>query len=88
MNKSVASNPDLRKTLFQVMDVLIKTHPQDDPVYQFLDKKNGLKKKTVLCLYDCRVLTVLRIYYGQSEKEYLASIARIFEFICGGLPKQ
>lgn len=24
---------DLRKTLFQVMDVLIKTIPQDDPVY-------------------------------------------------------
>ena len=29
----------LRKTLFQVMDALIKTKPQDDPVYMFIDKK-------------------------------------------------
>ena len=34
----------LRKTLFQVMDVLIKTMPQDDPVYQFLDKKRAQVK--------------------------------------------
>ena len=30
---SKRGSSDLRKTLFQVMDVLIKTHPQDDPVY-------------------------------------------------------
>ena len=35
---------DLRKTLFQVMDVLNKTMPQDDPVYQFLDKKRAQGK--------------------------------------------
>lgn len=34
----------LRKTLFQVMDVLIKTMPQNDPVYQFLDKKRAQGK--------------------------------------------
>ena len=34
----------LRKTLFLVMDVLIKTHPQDDPVYQFIDKKRSQGK--------------------------------------------
>ena len=38
---SKRGSSDLRKTLFQVMDVLIKTHPQDDPVYQFLDKKRA-----------------------------------------------
>ena len=30
---------ELRRTLFLVMDALIKSMPQDDPVYQFLDKK-------------------------------------------------
>lgn len=30
---------NLRKTLFQVMDALIKNKPQDDPVYAFIDKK-------------------------------------------------
>ena len=34
----------LRKTLFQVMDVLIKTKPQDDPVYLFMDKKRAQGK--------------------------------------------
>lgn len=29
------SSTYLRKTLFQVMNVLIKTMPQDDPVYKF-----------------------------------------------------
>mgnify|MGYP000240669704 CR=1 FL=1 len=28
-----------KKDSFQVMDVLIKTMPQDDPVYQFMDRK-------------------------------------------------
>lgn len=32
---SKRGSSDLRKTLFLVMDVLIKTMPQDDPVYQF-----------------------------------------------------
>ena len=41
---SKRGSSDLRKTLFQVMDVLIKTHPQDDPVYQFLDKKRAQGK--------------------------------------------
>ena len=36
---SKRGSSNLRKTLFQVMDVLIKTMPQDDPVYQFMDRK-------------------------------------------------
>ena len=46
---SKRGSSDLRKTLFQVMDVLIKTHPQDDPVYQFLDK-NGLKRNRIMSI--------------------------------------
>lgn len=41
---SKRGSSDLRKTLFQVMDVLIKTHPHDDPVYQFLYKKRAQGK--------------------------------------------
>ncbi|MBM6804629.1 IS110 family transposase, partial [Mediterraneibacter glycyrrhizinilyticus] len=41
---SKRGSADLRKTLFQVMDVLIKTMPQDDPVYQFLDTKRAQGK--------------------------------------------
>ena len=41
---SKRGSSDLRKTLFQVMDVLIKTRPQADPVYQFLDKKRAQGK--------------------------------------------
>ena len=41
---SKRGSADLRKTLFLVMDVLIKTMPQDNPVYQFLDKKRSQGK--------------------------------------------
>ena len=41
----------LRKTLFQVMDVLVKTKPQDDPVYLFMDKKRSQGKPYYCLLY-------------------------------------
>ena len=41
---SKRGSSNLRKTLFQVMDVLIKTMPQDDPVYQFMDRKRAQGK--------------------------------------------
>lgn len=36
----------LRKTLFQVMDCLVKTKPLDDPRYAFIDKKRAQGKPT------------------------------------------
>ena len=36
---SKRGSAQLRKTLFQIMDVLIKTSPVDDPVYAFMSKK-------------------------------------------------
>ena len=36
---SKSGPPELRKVLFLVMDCLLKTMPQDDPVYRFMDKK-------------------------------------------------
>ena len=36
---SKKGSPRLRKTLFQIMDGLIKRSPVDDPIYAFMDKK-------------------------------------------------
>ena len=69
---SKRGSSDLRKTLFQVMDVLIKTHPQDDPVYQFLDKKRAQGKPYYVYM-TAGANKFLRIYYGQ-VKEYLSSL--------------
>lgn len=62
----------LRKTLFQVMDVLIKTMPQDDPVYQFLDKKRAQGKPYYVYM-TAGANKFLRIYYGR-VKEYLSTL--------------
>lgn len=69
---SKRGSADLRRTLFQVMDVLIKTMPQDDPVYQFLDKKRAQGKAYYVYMTD-GANKFLRIYYGR-VKEYLSSL--------------
>ena len=63
----------LRKTLFQVMDALIKTKPQDDAVYQFLDKKRAQGKPYYVYM-TAGANKFLRIYYGR-VKEYLLSLS-------------
>lgn len=63
---------DLRKTLFQVMDVLIKTMPADDPVYRFLDKKRSQGKPYYVYM-TAGANKFLRIYYGR-VKEYLSTL--------------
>ena len=63
----------LRKTLFQVMDILIKTHPQDDPVYQFIDKKRAQGKPYYVYM-TAGANKFLRIYYGR-VKEYLSALS-------------
>lgn len=69
---SKRGSADLRKTLFLVMDVLIKTMPQDDPVYKFLDKKRSQGKPYYVYM-TAGANKFLRIYYGR-VKEYLASL--------------
>ena len=69
---SKRGSADLRKTLFLVMDVLIKTMPQDDPVYQFLDKKRSQGKPYYVYM-TAGANKFLRIYYGR-VKEYLTSL--------------
>ncbi len=62
----------LRKTLFQVMDALIKNSPADDPVYGFMSKKRA-EGKPYYVYMTAGANKFLRIYYGR-VKEYLASI--------------
>ena len=65
-------SPYLRKTLFQIMDGLIKRSPSDDPVYAFMDKKRAQGKPYYVYM-TAGANKFLRIYYGR-VKEYLASL--------------
>ena len=69
---SKSGSPELRKALFLVMDCLIQTKPQDDPVYQFMDKKRA-EGKPYLVYMTAGANKFLRIYYGR-VKEYLAKL--------------
>ena len=71
VHASKHGSPALRKTLFQIMDVLIKTKP-DDAVYLFMDKKRA-QGKSYYVYMTAGANKFLRIYYGR-VKEYLASL--------------
>ncbi len=70
-------SPYLRKTLFQIMDGLIKRSPVDDPVYAFMDKKRAQGKPYYVYM-TAGANKFLRIYYGR-VKEYLASLSEAEE---------
>ena len=55
------------------MDVLIKTMPQDDPVYQFMDRKRAQGKPYYVYM-TAGANKFLRIYYGR-VKEYLCILS-------------
>ena len=69
---SKKGSPHLRKTLFQVMDSLIKTAPVGDPVYDFMDKKRSQGKPYYVYM-TAGMNKFLRIYYGRVN-EYLAQL--------------
>lgn len=62
----------LRKTLFLIMDCLIKTKPEDDPVYKFLDKKRSEGKEYYVYM-TAGANKFLRIYYGK-VKEHMRKL--------------
>lgn len=66
---SKCGSPRLRRTLFLVMDSLLKTKPIDDPVYQFLDRKRS-EGKIYKVYMTAGANKFLRIYYGK-VKEHL-----------------
>ncbi len=61
---SKRGSPYLRKTLFVIMTILLQLQPQDDPVYQFLDKKRSEGKKYFVYM-TAGMTKFLRIYYGK-----------------------
>lgn len=65
-------SPNLRKTLFQIMDGLIKRSPVDNPVYTFMDKKRA-EGKPYYVYMTAGANKFLRIYYGRVN-EYLAAL--------------
>lgn len=68
-NISKQGSPHLRKTLFQVMDCLLKHAPNDDPIFQFLDRKRS-EGKHYYSYMNAGSAKFLRIYYAR-VKEYL-----------------
>lgn len=72
VHASKRGSSTLRRTLFLIMDVLIKTRPQDDPVYRFMDKKRAQGKPYYVYM-TAGANKFLRIYYGR-VKEYLSSL--------------
>lgn len=67
---SKKGSPSLRKTLFQIMDGLIKRSPIEDPVYAFMAKKRS-EGKPYYVYMTAGANKFLRIYYGK-VKEYLS----------------
>ena len=69
---SKKGSPSLRKTLFQIMDSLIKRSPADDAVYAFMDKKRAQGKPYYVYM-TAGANKFLRIYYGR-VKDYLSTL--------------
>ena len=70
---SKRGSPALRKVLFQIMDVILKTAPVDDPVFQYLDKKRSEGKHYYVYMM-AGANKFLRIYYAR-VREFLSLTA-------------
>lgn len=57
-------SPHLRKTLFQIVSTHLKQSPQDEPVYQFLDRKRA-EGKPYLVYMTAAANKFLRIYHAK-----------------------
>ena len=65
-------SPHLRKTLFQIMTIYLRLAPQDEPVYQFLNKKRS-EGKPYYVYMTAGSNKFLRIYYAR-VKECMAKL--------------
>ena len=61
---SKRGSPYLRKTLFVIMSILLQLQKEDDPVFQFLDKKRS-EGKPYFVYMTAGMTKFLRIYYGR-----------------------
>ncbi len=78
-DKNVRSNkspkrgsPYLRKTLFNIMSCYLKTAPEDEPVFQFLDRKRA-EGKPYYVYMTAAANKFLRRYYAK-VRDYLADV--------------
>jgi hypothetical protein len=69
---SKRGSPNLRKTLFNLMSVLLKLAPLDMPVYQFIDRKRA-EGKPYYVYMTAGANKFLRIYYGK-VRDHLAAL--------------
>ena len=81
-DKNVRSNkaskrgsPYLRKTLFNVMGIYLKCAPQDEPVFQFLDRKRA-EGKPFYVYMTAASNRFLRRYYAK-VRDYLATLENL-----------
>ena len=61
---SKRGSPSLRKTLFQIMSVILQNAPQDDPVFLFMNKKRSEGKHFYVYMMAA-ANKFLRIYYAR-----------------------
>lgn len=61
---SKRGSPSLRKTLFQIVSVILQTQPENNAVYQFLDKKRSEGKPYKVYMMAA-ANKFLRIYYAR-----------------------
>ena len=61
---SKRGSPSLRKTLFQIMSVILQNAPQDDPVFLFMDKRRSEGKHFYVYMMAA-ANKFLRIYYAR-----------------------
>lgn len=65
--------PELRRTLFLIMSILIRKKPNDDPVFCFLDRKRA-EGKPYYVYMTAAANKFLRLYYGK-VKRYLKLVS-------------
>ena len=71
---SKRGSPSLRRTLFQIMSIILQTSPSEEPIYQFMDKKRAEGKPFKVYMM-ASANKFLRIYYA-SVKSYLDSLEK------------
>lgn len=64
---SKRGSADLRKTIFQIMQVILQNSPENEPVYQFLDKKRAEGKPYKVYMIAA-ANKFLRIYYARVKE--------------------
>ena len=69
---SKRGSPYLRKALFNVMDIYLRRSSQEEPIYQFLDRKRA-EGKPYYVYMTAGANKFLRRYYAK-VRDYLASL--------------